>query len=342
MSPRLGKHAIWRARRATPVVAFVMVNATHRSAAALILAAMWQVPGSGYPSSFMVMRPGQHPGFGGGIGQTVYFSRREMMRACLFIRKSGPSFLAYVSISDIWSMITRFVTSSYWTISNETFLARYTGSYAEHLSDEGRARFTSALSTSPMFAPTNELTLFPLMPVRIETGFTSPNFFLRPPSELAEEIDPAMRRHLMPKQFPPFSDMQLTQHSTPAWLGIRAPNRQVARKMRAVILGALSLTPSYGERHMFSGRKMFGGTCTVTDSVSVSFGREHTPAMMHDIVVSDLDRPWLTRVSDLLTASDRALRRQRHALEYFYRAWPLKDPERLCQPKLRHPVIRGA
>lgn len=304
-----------------------MVNATHKNAANLVLAAMWQKPGSGYPSSFMVKRPGEHPGLGG-IGQTVYFSRRELIRACLYIRKAGPAFLGYVSVSDIWSMITSFVTSSYWTISDESFLARYEGSYAEHLSESGKAHFTEALSVSPIFAPANELTLFPLVPVRVQSGFTSPTFFLRPPSELDQEIEPAMRRHLMPEHFPPFADMRMKQEPTGAWLGLRSPNRHVAQKMRAVVLGALSLTPNYRERHMFSGRPMFGGSCTIKDGVSVSSGREHTPAMMHDIVTTDDDHRWLARVSEMLVATDRAVRRQRHALEYFYRAWPLKDPDR--------------
>ncbi len=288
---------------------------------------MWQTPGKGYPSMFMVRRPGQSYVLGG-LSTTVYFSRRELVRACLYIRKNGPPFLAYISLSEIWALVTNFVTSNYWMISGETFLARYRGSYADHLSAEGRYRIADAISTSPIFAPVNELTLFPLVPVQVEAAFSSSEFFLRPPAELADEFDPRIRRHVLGDQFPPFDEMKIKREPTAAWLGVRAPNLHVARKMRSVVLGALALTPNYGQRHMFSGRHMFGGTCTVKGGVSVSFGREHTPALMHDIRVTERDHPWLTRVSEMLSTTDRSVRRQRHALEYFYRSWPLTDSER--------------
>lgn len=309
------------------VLLLAMVNAIHRQAAELVLASMWQTPGKGYPSMFMVQKPGQHHG-SGGIGTTVFFSRRELIRACLYIRKNGPPFLAYISVSDIWSLVTNFVTANYWLISGETFMARYEGSYADHLSHGGKAQFAEGISTSPIFAPVDELTLFPLVPVQVKAGFTSPVFFLRPPTELVAEIEPRMQRYVLGDQFPPFDEMRMKLEPTAAWLGVRTPNRHVAQKMRTVILGALALTPNYRERHMFSGRHMFGGSCTVKNNVSVSFGREHTPAMMHDITVTERDHEWLSKLPDMLLSGDSAVKRQRHALQYFYRSWSLKDPER--------------
>jgi hypothetical protein len=50
--------------------------------------------------------------------------------------------------------------------------------------------------------------------------------------------------------------------------------------------------------------------------------------MMHNIRVTAADHAWLSKVLDMLQSNDRAVRIQRHALEYFYRSWPLKDAER--------------
>lgn len=304
-----------------------MATAIHGNAAELILASIWTKPGKGYPSMFPIRKPGEQRSFGGIIA-SIYFSRRELIRACLYVRKNGPAFLSYISVGDIWSMLTKFVQSSYWTISSETFMARYENSYAHHLSGEAKARFAEALSTSPIFAPVNELSLFPLVPVEVKAGFSSSVFFLGAPSDLKKEVVPALQRYLLPDQFPPFMDMKMKVEAATAWLGVRSPNSHVADKMRSVILGALALTPNYNERHMFSMRHMYGGVCTAKDGVSVSFGAEHTPAMMHNIRVTAADHAWLSKVSDMLQSNDRAVRRQRHALEYFYRSWPLKDAER--------------
>jgi hypothetical protein len=164
--------------------------------------------------------------------------------------------------------------------------------------------------------------------VEVETGFSSSAFFLANPENLAAEIPPRLQRHLLPAQFPPFKDMKMKLEATTSWLGVRSPNKHVANKMRSVVLGALALTPNYRERHMFSMRHTFGGVCTVRDDVSVSFGTEHTPALMHNVVVTTNDHAWLSVVDEMLQSNERSLKRQRHALEYFYRSWRLKDSER--------------
>ena len=98
--------------------------------------------------------------------------------------------------------------------------------------------------------------------------------------------------------------------------------------MKAAILGALALTPLPGYRYMFSGRQLFGGRCTILDGDTTSYGEAHTPPLMHDILVTEQDHPWLSFLASKLTANERAMRRQLRALEYFYRAWELGPSER--------------
>ena len=60
----------------------------------------------------------------------------------------------------------------------------------------------------------------------------------------------------------------------------------------------------------------------------MSFGEPHTPALMDDLIITEDDHAWLEILAAKVTAPERALRRQIHALEYFYRAWFLDPRER--------------
>jgi hypothetical protein len=49
---------------------------------------------------------------------------------------------------------------------------------------------------------------------------------------------------------------------------------------------------------------------------------------MHDVVLNQDDSVWLTRLYAKLVSPANDDRRHCRALEYFYRAWPLDDPDR--------------
>lgn len=100
--------------------------------------------------------------------------------------------------------------------------------------------------------------------------------------------------------------------------------------MKAAILGALALTPHPRYRHQFSMQSMFGGFCSfdAQGRLNITFGEAHTPAMSEDIIISQSDHDWLSRLALKLEQTDDLTRRQIRALEYFYRAWPLDSHER--------------
>lgn len=50
--------------------------------------------------------------------------------------------------------------------------------------------------------------------------------------------------------------------------------------------------------------------------------------MSEDIIISQSDHDWLSRLALKLERTDDLTRRQIRALEYFYRAWPLDSHER--------------
>lgn len=302
-------------------------NTIHRQAVDLLLAAMFST-GDGFPSSFMVRRPGQPFGMSG-FGAEVIFRRKQLIRTALFVRREGPSYLRYMSINDIWSMLTEFVTNNYWCILEEAFAARFDHSYAEHLSEGAKTQLAELMAASPIFNPVEELTVFPLVPIRVEADFDSNPFFLVAPESLGDRIPTDLdASQIVPAQFPPIAEWEGRKEAPRSWLGVRSPVLPASRKMKAAILGAVALTPLPRYRYMSSGRSMFGGRCTLSGGCPISFGEPHTPPAMEDISLTDADHQWLGILALKLIAPERAVRRQIHALEYFYRAWFLDAPDR--------------
>jgi hypothetical protein len=302
----------------------------HDEAVELLLASMSQTAGDGLRSSFMFGRPGA-PHWEMRMGTDVYYRRNKLIRAALYVREHGPVHLKYLPIGDIWSMLQNFVSENYWYLVGEVFAKRFEGSYAEQVSAATKSNWAEALASSEIFQPHNEVTLFPLVPVQVEVDFDSAPFFLIAAASLNESRCRAdiPLRHIAPEIFPPLSDWTGRKELPTTWLGVRSPVYQASNKMKAAILGALALTPLPRYRHMFSGRKVFGGRCTITQAgVTTAFGEAHMPPLMHDIILSGRDIAWLHVLASKLTSNEKVVRRQVRALEYFYRAWRLGPSER--------------
>jgi hypothetical protein len=306
-----------------------MRKPVHDEAIELLLASMSQKGGEGVRHSFVFGKPGAPP-WDRRMGADLSYRRNKLIRASVHVRQNGPAYLKYLPIGDIWSMLQNFISENYWYLFEEIFLTRFEGSYAEQVSSSAKVKLAIALAASEIFQPRNELTLFPIVPVQVKDDFDSESFFLIQPgsfkgSRLPSEID---TRQIAPDLFPPLTDWKGRREVPGAWLGVRSPAVQASKKMKTAILGALALTPLPHYRYLFSGRKVFGGRCTITDTVTTSFGQAHTPPLMHDIIIGEQDRAWLKVLASKLMSNERAIRRQLRALEYFCRAWELDPSER--------------
>lgn len=305
-----------------------MSRPIHTEAAARLLQAMRPAGADGYSHRFMFGPPEMPMPLRTG-GASVIYAKREMIRAAHYVRQNGAPYLTYLDIGDVWSLLTNFVVEAYWILANEVWLGRFEGTYADHISPDTKAAFADALGASALFSPRQTTILFPLVTVRVDAPFRGATFFLCGPDQLAASLaDASVERWLDPKVFPPLKDPHMPVKSPTSWLGVRAPNPTVAKKMRAGILGAVALTPEPQQRHSFSGRAMFGGYFSVPGQGIGLSGGDHTPPLMSDIVLGPEDRPWLAKVDRLLESSARVDRRRLYALEYFYRAWPLDEAAR--------------
>jgi hypothetical protein len=308
-----------------------MLESIVTNAGELLLSSMYRTRGEdGLVNKFLFGPPGAPP-FARSLGTQVFFRQRQLVRAALFVRRSGPAYLKALSVSDIQSKLRKFVVENYGLVANETFLQQFDVSYNEHLSDPTRTQFVQALAASDIFQPHDDLSLYPLVPLKVAEDFWSPSFFLIRPSSLANESTISqIGSSVRPEEFPPVADWDGKKERPGSWLGIRSPAIQASNKMKAAILGALALTPHPRYRHQFSMRAMFGGVFTLkADGGSVmSYGEHHTPGMSEDIVVRKSDHEWLAALSPKLLDVNGSVRRQVRALEYFYRAWPLDAPDR--------------
>lgn len=307
-----------------------MPDPKHIEAVERILSAVY-ASGDTRLSSFLYGKPGaQH--WEKRLGTELFVRRKDYLRALLFVRQNGAPYLRALAISDLWSMVTRFLTENYWYVLGGRFVGQSGCSYAEQITVDDKIALAEALARSAMFEPCPELTIYPLLPIRVTANFESEHFFLLNAPDLSPVQLPSGIRasDLDPSRFPPVMTWDGPKRLTTSWLGVRSPLPLVSRKMASAILGAVALTPLPHERYLFSGRTVFGGEFSITKaSYTISGGDDsHVPPMMNDIVLAQADHRWLAILVSLFEASDKRSHSRLRALEYFYRAWSLDPRER--------------
>jgi hypothetical protein len=298
----------------------------------LVLQSMHQTRGEdGLETKFLFGDPGA-PAWNRRISGNLFFRRRELIRAALYVRKHGPAYLKAMSIESIRGLLTNFIIENYGYLASETMFQSFECSYAEYVSARVKASVVEQFAASSIFTGQDILTVYPLVPIIVEVDFDSEPFFLIGPSSLnSERVGPNAESWIVPNEYPPIIESKMTKKEKPSsWLGIRSPIIQASNKMKAAILGAVALTPHPNYRHQFSLRHNFGGYCTLKDGGwNLRYGESpHTPAMSADIIIKASDHTWLEILAPKLLDPKKEVRKQVRALEYFYRAWPLDAPER--------------
>lgn len=305
-------------------------NAIHLECVERIVSAIY--PSGNLLSSFMFGNPGASH-WDLKIGTEIFTRGQEYLDAILYVRRHGAPYLRLISIGDLRSMITSFVTANFWHIGGNSFPPLFSSSYGAVMSLSDKWALADSLAASPMFSPVPKVSIYPLMTVKVANTFEADNFFLVSAEQLshAHLATDARWMALDGTCFPPILGWDGTRLPLASWLGVRAPLPQISEKLAASILGAIALTQLPRYRFLFSGRKVFGGRCTLDNRITVvPSGEGHTPPLMHDILLTNGDHAWLSELNLLLTAMDRSTRSKLRALEYFYRAWFLDPRERFA------------
>lgn len=297
-----------------------------RHAVDLILSATFSQRQDGGSTKFMFGPPGA-PRWAMTSGAELYFARVPMLQAALHLRNVGALFLRTLSIGDVESRVMSYLKDNYGLVAAEAWGQRFVEPYASRLSRDTKARLAEALAASELFSPRDYVTLFPLVSIVVSNEFVSGPFFLVQPkslstTQLGHTVD------LKPEQFPPFASWNGRVERPTSWLGVRAAAEPAAKRIRNAVLGAIALLPHPRERHMFTGRKMFGGIASLNNGWSFSFGGPCTPALSEDIKITTEDSTWLSLLASKVVDIEESARKQMKALEYYYRAWPLREVER--------------
>ena len=304
----------------------------------LVAASIYHQRDAGRSShSFIIQQPGQFFSVSG-LGIEINYEESTFIEAVLFVRRHGAPYLASLSFSDVRSLITSFISDTFFLISSEVWGSQHTGSFRDALSDTAIESWGAALKQSFLFVEPRELTLFPLSVVECGREFVFKNFFLVPPDGLTPEVlcSTAKLDELAQNSFPPFARSEIPAKPVTSWLGVWAPNVETATRLRATILGAIALLPHSMERYSFSHRTLVAGRCTLIGSrYSVSIGDPHTPALAENVILGEGDEAWLRALSEMLTNPAKEHRRKMRALEYQYRAWT-------PGPARRFPSLIGA
>lgn len=307
-----------------------MTDALHLECVEKIVAAIY--PSGNFLSAFMFGKPNA-PHWDFRAGTEIFTRGREYLDAVLYVRQHGAPYLRFISIGDLRSMITSFVTANFWHIGGNNFPPIFSGSYGSVMSLESKRALADSLAASPMFSPIPKVSIYPLVAVNVLNTFEADNFFLTSAEQLSHShlaTDPRQMA-LDGTHFPPVLNWDGIRRPVASWLGVRSPLPQISEKLAASILGAIALTQLPRYRFLFSGRQIFGGRCTLDNCITVvPSGEGHTPPLMHNILISDVDHAWLTQLNLLLVAMDRPTRSKLCALEYFYRAWFLDPRERFA------------
>lgn len=306
----------------------------YQEAALRVLACLY-ADGDHVLTSFLYGAPGA-PHWERRFGTEIFVRDAAYVKAILFIRANGAPYLRDISMSKLRSMTTNFITEHYAYISGGKLILKSGLPFSEQISPEGFVALTGALQRSSLFSPRSEVSLYPLVPIRVAEGFHSKHLFFTNSDGLAT----ALASHgmsisdLRSGQFPPLARMNLRATLTTDWLGVSSPDQLISRKMAFAALGALSLTSIRRERYTHTGRDMHGGYCTITqDNAVVSPSKEPlTPPLSSDIHLTRADHDWLQILSSLFDNSDLTSRSRLRALEYFYRAW-------FADPRERFPTL---
>ncbi len=302
-------------------------------------------------SSFVFYPHGQ---LGAARTADIFFSAKHLTIASMYARQCGPLHLRSAPLNYVRGELRDFIKENYGFLVPHLPLRVLTGSFADHIPQATRSKLADMLASSRIFQPVDELTLFPLVTIRVQEDFVSDRFFLVEPQRLRDLVPPKhFPNDFLVDQFPPVPGWEGKRETVSAWLGVNAPSLLSAQKAANAILGGIALTSLPQYRYRFSGRKIFGGRCSLNSGYTISWGPALTPPLYDDIVISATDREWLRQLSELIDDATRRSQLKLRALEYFYRAWPLTESERfpiLCmcldglygdQSQATQAVIRG-
>ncbi|TCU18781.1 hypothetical protein [Rhizobium sullae] len=248
----------------------------------------------------------------------VYLRPTALTAPALLLKAEGPAYLAAHSLANIREMLRKFVCRQYPVIWRNIKTKDFDGSLFDVVSTDARSAFATALESSSIFRPRIDYTAFPITPLVVEDDFDCDGFSLIDVNSITEgSAEWLLKNHL-------------GDENVGGWLIVKAASVDAAKKDRRAILGALALALDKHHRHEFTLRRVVTGYLRFPrpDTISTSSSGPHTPPLGRPVTVTEADHPWLTQLSEIMSALGKPDRRKIKALEYYYRAWFMDESDR--------------
>jgi len=238
--------------------------------------------------------------------------------AALTLKARGPGYLASHSLNDIEMMLRGFLYRSYPIIWRELQKEEFEGSVFDVTSESCRTALADTLEKSSILSPRSSSTAFPITPIIVKSDFECEDFSLIDLHSLTDGKADWLR------------EQYLDNMDVGGWLVVKAASVEAAKRDRRIILGALALALRHQDRHGFTLREVAKGFLRFPGphTISTSSSGPHTPPIGGSIIIDATDHEWLNMLPRILRRSTSATKRHGKALEYYYRAWFMDEPDR--------------
>jgi hypothetical protein len=269
------------------------------------------------------LHPSPDPAFRNrrGVEDLAHYSVKALAKPALLLRNNGPAYLRSLSFTAVRELLRGFVRDHYWQFYSAVDRNGSTQSFAAMLGPAGREKIAGMFAFCELMNPPRFVTAFPITPMRVEKDFDGGAFYLIDVASITTgDAGTLVEKWLhSPKE------------KVKAWLGVRAPQEDFAKKIRRIVLGAVALSIIQRERHMFVIARMIGNYLTFRrrGGATTTYSLPHTPPLGSDIRIGESEHVWLGEVARLLNMDTVEDKRKCKALEYYYRAW-FQEPSERC------------
>lgn len=266
-----------------------------------------------------------------GIGTTIYIrDDKSYLKAIVYIKKNGLSYLDELSIFEVRKLVTNFVIRNFWYIKDGELSRNHSISYRDQISDLPKINFAKALLKSDLFSVSNIIYLYPFNSIISKVKLKGSNFFILDAKDisLSDTSFENLKANIDFSKYPCLIDERRNSRLIRTWIGIKAPNEKTAAKILSSILGTLALFESSKKRYIFSGITPDTGCCYFSEnSYTFRETEPNLPSLYYNLqvehhllgILNELDEVILNKIQGSKKIS---------SLINFYKSWFEKDGER--------------
>ncbi len=129
-------------------------------------------------SQFTICEPNS-PIWSHGIGTEIYIrNQQDYLKALVFIKQNGASYLRKLPTSEVRNKVTNFLTENFWFIREGEFSRNPNISYKIQIPVEAKLNLANALLNSSLFKEELNTFLYPFNSIYLENDLMFDNFFI--------------------------------------------------------------------------------------------------------------------------------------------------------------------